>query len=58
MSRERADEQVGSGAPAALTSGPGSSDLLPDLRLQILATEHWSLLSTHEFVTTPACSRR
>lgn len=42
---------------AALTSGTGSAGLPPDLRLQILTTEHWSLLSTRGLSWNEAFSR-
>lgn len=53
----RADVQPGSKAASALTSGTESTPLSPDLRLQILTTEHWSLLSTRSMSWNEAFSR-
>jgi hypothetical protein len=47
----------GSGPPSALTGAFGDVPLPPDLRLQILTTEHWSLLSTRGLTWNEAFSR-
>jgi hypothetical protein len=43
--------------PSALLSGSGDTELSPALRLQILTTEHWSLLSTRSMSWNEAFSR-
>lgn len=43
---QRPIDATASRAAAVLTGGTGIADLPPALRLQILTTEHWSLLST------------
>ena len=53
----RANERPGSTDAIALTSGLASTTLPPDLRLQILTTEHWSLLSTRSQSWNEAFSR-
>jgi hypothetical protein len=57
MPPRRADERVRSAAPSALTGDRGTFSLSPDLRLQILTTEHWSLLSTRGMSWNEAFSR-
>jgi hypothetical protein len=57
MTLEAAERPAGSAAPNVLASGPGTSDLPPDLRLQILTTEHWSLLSTRALTWSEATGR-
>ncbi len=52
----RADERLGS-TQNALTSGSEMVDLPPALRLQILTTEHWSLLATRGLSWNEAFSR-
>jgi hypothetical protein len=52
----RADERLGS-TPSAITSGSEMVDLPPALRLQILTTEHWSLLATRGLSWSEAFSR-
>jgi hypothetical protein len=47
----------GPGPPNALTGAPVDVPLPPDLRLQILTTEHWSLLSTRSLSWNEASSR-
>jgi hypothetical protein len=53
----RADGRPGSIDAIALMSDTGSTTLPPDLRLQILTTEHWSLLSTRSLSWSEAFSR-
>ncbi len=51
---------IGGGAPGPtnpLTGTVGIGDLAPSLRLQILTTEHWSLLSTRSLSWNEAFSR-
>jgi hypothetical protein len=52
-----ADGRGGSGASNVLLSGTGDTELTPALRLQILTTEHWSLLSTRGMSWNEAFSR-
>lgn len=51
-----ADRNVSSSATNVLVDSPGER-LPPDLRLQILTTEHWSLLSTRALSWNEAFSR-
>jgi hypothetical protein len=57
MPAERADEHTHSEASGAFATGAGSGKLPPDLRLQILTTEHWSLLSTRALSWNESFSR-
>ena len=57
MSRKPSDERAGSEPMSALMNGAANADLPPDLRLQILTTEHWSLLSTRALSWNEAFSR-
>lgn len=62
MSDDRAsDHPAASARPAAglnpLTGAVGPEDLPPAVRLQVLATEHWSLLSTRALSWNEAFSR-
>lgn len=57
MPSKRADERADPGTPNALTSGTGTVELSPNARLQILTTEHWSLLSTRALSWNETCSR-
>ena len=57
MPDKRADERAESGAPTALAADARSGQLAPDLRLQILTTEHWSLLSTRALSWNESFSR-
>ncbi|MGZ6313576.1 MAG: hypothetical protein ACXWO7_08950 [Candidatus Limnocylindrales bacterium] len=57
MADERSGEGDGSGTAHPLLSGAGRPDLPPDLRLQILTTEHWGLLSTRSLSWNEAFSR-
>jgi hypothetical protein len=55
MSTERSDEETEQDPSNVLTDG--GNDLPPALRLQILTTEHWSLLSTRALSWNEAFSR-
>ncbi len=55
--RDNGDLGGGSEAVNPLTGGNGTSDLPPGVRLQILTTEHWSLLSTRALSWNEAFSR-
>jgi hypothetical protein len=57
MPGKRAGERVDSGADTALATGARGGQLAPDLRLQILTTEHWSLLSTRSLSWNESFSR-
>ncbi|MDP9481592.1 MAG: hypothetical protein M3P84_00025, partial [Chloroflexota bacterium] len=54
---DAAGGRVGSDAPSVLLGGTGDTELTPTLRLQILTTEHWSLLSTRGMSWNEAFSR-
>ena len=56
MSGERVDRRDGRAANAVLAD-EGEHDASPSLRLQILTTEHWSLLSTRSLSWNEAFSR-
>ena len=56
MSSQRPNEPAESGA-SGLTAGTDMTDLPPALRLQILTTEHWSLLATRGMSWNEAFSR-
>jgi hypothetical protein len=54
---EPAFGRAGREASSALLSGSGDTELTPALRLQILTTEHWSLLSSRSMSWNEAFSR-
>jgi len=54
---EHASGRDGPGATSALLSGTNDTELTPALRLQILTTEHWSLLSSRSMSWNEAFSR-
>jgi hypothetical protein len=54
---EHAFGRAGPAASSALLSGTGDTELTPALRLQILTTEHWSLLSSRSMSWNEAFSR-
>jgi hypothetical protein len=56
MTSERVDSRTASDEENVLAEG-GESSLAPALRLQILTTEHWSLLSTRALSWNEAFSR-
>ncbi len=57
MTSDDHDPGSPSAGPNALTAEAGPDDLPPALRLQILTTEHWSLLSTRSLSWNEAFSR-
>jgi hypothetical protein len=57
MPGERADARTDPDAPSALATGTRGGQLPADLRLQILTTEHWSLLSTRALSWNESFSR-
>ena len=57
MPTKRADDRGELGRVNALTSGTGTPELPAALRLQILTTEHWSLLSTRALSWNETSSR-
>jgi hypothetical protein len=61
MSFERVSAGTGIGAEPPATPGPGiagaTEDISPALRLQILSTEHWSLLATRSLAWNETFSR-
>ena len=57
MTGEHASGRDGPGATSALLSGTNDTELTPALRLQILTTEHWSLLSSRSMSWNEAFSR-
>ncbi len=57
MTSDDHDTGSASAGPNALTAEGGPDDLPPALRLQILTTEHWSLLSTRSLSWNEAFSR-
>jgi hypothetical protein len=54
---DAAGGRSGSDGPSVLLGGTGDTELTPTLRLQILTTEHWSLLSTRGMSWNEAFSR-
>jgi hypothetical protein len=56
MATEGVEQRVAPNVASPLTSGTGT-DLPPALRLQILTTEHWSLLSTRALSWNETSSR-
>src|SRR5512141_397894 len=57
MPGNRTDERAESGTDTALATGARGGQLAPDLRLQILTTEHCSLLSTRALSWDESFSR-
>jgi hypothetical protein len=57
MASKGVAEPAESGAASPLTSGTGTPELPAALRLQILTTEHWSLLSTRALSWNETSSR-
>lgn len=57
MAGEHASGRAGPVASSALLNGSGETGLTPALRLQILTTEHWSLLSSRSMSWNEAFSR-
>jgi hypothetical protein len=57
MPTKRVDDRGEPGGVNALTSGAAGAELPAALRLQILTTEHWSLLSTRALSWNETSSR-
>ncbi len=57
MTGDPRDARGGSERSSALLSGTNDTELTPALRLQILTTEHWSLLSSRSMSWNEAFSR-